>query len=44
MPSIYQRQPTSNSLQLITQTIPSRRASNQQQQIDTTQNPGFSLR
>ncbi|UJR10735.1 hypothetical protein I4U23_014924 [Adineta vaga] len=48
MPSIYQRQPTSNSLQLISQTIPSRRVTSgtttQQQQIDITQNPGFSLR
>jgi hypothetical protein len=49
MPSIYQRQPTSNSLQLITQTIPSRRGTSgttnhQQQQIDVRQNPGFTLR
>lgn len=49
MPSIYQRQPTSNSLQLINQTIPSRRATSgitnhQQQQIDVRQVPGFSLR
>ncbi|CAF4721367.1 unnamed protein product [Rotaria sp. Silwood1] len=48
MPSIYQRQSSSNSLQLITQTIPSRRATNgitnHQQQIDVRQNPGFSLR
>ncbi len=48
MPSIYQRQPTSNSLQLITQTIPSRRTTNgitnHQQQIDIRQNPGFTLR
>jgi hypothetical protein len=51
MPSIYQRQPTSNSLHLITQTIPSRRTTSgttnhhqQQQQIDVRQNPGFSLR
>ncbi|CAF1184945.1 unnamed protein product [Adineta steineri] len=48
MPSIYQRQAATNSLQLISQTIPSRRApngiTNQQQQIDVTQNPGFSLR
>ena len=49
MPSIYQRQPTNNSLQLITQTIPSRRAASgtthqQQQQIDVRQNPGFTLR
>ncbi|CAF4026951.1 unnamed protein product, partial [Rotaria sp. Silwood2] len=48
MPSIYQRQSSSNSLQLITQTIPSRRVTsgitNHQQQIDVRQNPGFSLR
>ncbi|CAF1098112.1 unnamed protein product [Rotaria sordida] len=48
MPSIYQRQSSSNSLQLITQTIPSRRTTNgiinHQQQIDVRQNPGFSLR
>jgi len=48
MPPIYQRQATSNSLQLITQTIPSRRATsgttNHQQQIDVRQNPGFTLR
>jgi hypothetical protein len=53
MPSIYQRQSTTNSLQMITQTIPSRRATSgttnhqqqqQQQQIDVRQNPGFSLR
>ncbi|CAF3734268.1 unnamed protein product [Adineta steineri] len=49
MPSIYQRQAATNSLQLISQTIPSRRAPNgitnqQQQQIDVTQNPGFTLR
>ncbi|CAF2530410.1 unnamed protein product [Rotaria sp. Silwood2] len=48
MPSIYPRQPTSNSLHLITQTIPSRRSpsstTNHQQQIDVQQNTGFSLR
>ncbi len=49
MPSIYQRQPTSNSLHMITQTIPSRRTTatgitNHQQPIDVRQNPGFSLR
>ncbi|CAF0920949.1 unnamed protein product [Rotaria sordida] len=48
MPSIYPRQPTSNSLHLITQTIPSRRlpsnTTNHQQQIDVQQNTGFSLR
>ncbi|CAF1083139.1 unnamed protein product [Rotaria magnacalcarata] len=48
MPSIYQRQSSSNSLQLIKQTIPSRRVTsgitNHQQQIDVRQNPGFSLR
>jgi len=52
MPPIYQRQTPSNTLQLITQTIPSRRATtgliNQHQppaqQIDVRLNPGFSLR
>lgn len=48
MPSIYQRQQPSNSLQLITQTIPSRRVTSglvtHQQQIDVRQNPGFSIR
>ncbi|CAF4812814.1 unnamed protein product, partial [Rotaria sp. Silwood1] len=48
MPSIYPRQPTSNSLHLITQTIPSRRSPSStishQQQIDVQQNTGFSLR
>lgn len=55
MPPIYQRQTGSNTLQLITQTIPSRRATtglinHQQQQISPPQqidvrlNPGFSLR
>ncbi|CAF0940971.1 unnamed protein product [Adineta ricciae] len=48
MPSIYQRQPAGNSLHVITQTIPSRRAnsttSQYPQQIDVQQNPGFSLR
>ena len=48
MPSIYPRQSNTNSLQMITQTIPSRRAtsttSNYPQQIDVRQNPGFSLR
>ena len=49
MPSIYPRQAASNPLQMITQTIPSRRiasstTNHQQQQIDVRQNPGFSLR
>ena len=47
MPSIYQRQPANNGLQLINQTIPCRRATTgitHQQQIDVRQNPGFSLR
>ena len=48
MPSIHHRQNNSNSLQMITQTIPSRRATssttNYPQQIDVRQNPGFTLR
>ncbi|CAF3923258.1 unnamed protein product [Rotaria magnacalcarata] len=48
MPSIYPRQAASNSLHMITQTIPSRRSSNSitnyQQQIDVQQSPGLSLR
>ncbi|CAF0944733.1 unnamed protein product [Adineta ricciae] len=48
MPSIYQKPTNSNSLQLISQTIPSRRATSglatYQQPIDVAQNPGFTLR
>jgi hypothetical protein len=44
MPSIYPRQSTSNSLHLISQTIPSRRPTTHHQQIDARQNSGFSLR
>ena len=48
MPSIFPRQSNGNSLHMITQTIPSRRATSTTttypQQIDVRQNPGFTLR
>ncbi|CAF0844729.1 unnamed protein product [Adineta steineri] len=48
MPPIYQRHQTSNSLHLISQTLPARRSTSSTnqypQQIDAQQNPSFSLR